>query len=75
MLKFFGLLGITANAASATSFESTPSKPYCFDAIAGFRASASVEGVRGDGKRDVDNADICWSGDDDDICQGYVRTF
>lgn len=55
-LKFFGLLGMTASAASATSTERVSSNPYCFEAMAGLSASASEDWVNGDGRLDVDRS-------------------
>ena len=55
-LKCFGLRGMTASAASATRAERVSSKPYCFDAMAGLSASASEDGVNGEGRLDVDRS-------------------
>lgn len=47
---------MTARAASATRADRGSSKPYCFEAMAGFRAEASDDCVRGDGKLKVDSS-------------------
>ena len=55
-LKFLGLAGITARAASATKDASVSSYPYCFDAIAGLSAEAKEAWVNGDGRLKVERA-------------------
>ena len=54
-LKFFGLGGITASAASATNDASVSSEPYCFEAMVGRMASASESDLSGVVKLDIDN--------------------
>ena len=41
---------MTTSAACATSSESLSSNPYCLDAIAGLRATANVDCVKGVGR-------------------------
>lgn len=55
-LKFFGFGGMTIRAASATNEARISSEPYCFDAMAGFRAEVKPACVKGVGREVVDNA-------------------
>src|ERR1700729_4299330 len=56
-LKFLGLEGMTANAASATKLARVSSYPYCFDAMAGFSAVAKDAWVNGFGRLDVESSE------------------